>query len=407
MRTILWTGMAILFAAVPAWTEAEWENLSGAADLSAWNAIGGEWTLENGVIRGTAKKDENAWLIYTGKEYADLEIEVEFRTTVPTNGGVQFRSHWLPRMPLAEGETVDSAPKTMYGYQANVETRQRTGSGKLVDEGGRGPLAETPVEATKGLKQRDWNSMRVVAKGNVIEVYLAGTLAHRTEDEAYLKGCLALQVYPMSQVEDSASVEYRNLRVKDYGRLGQWRSLFDGKTLDGWSPWGHEEWEVKDGTIIGRSGPKKLYDYLATDEQWTDFRIRASFKMLGEGNFGLFYHSTHNGDDDNGPRIAGVQGEVEPGYPSATGWLYESYKRGWLEEPPKNTPASVALRPTDWNEIEIRSASSHVTTWVNGMRAVDFKDDAPNLFEGSFALQLHSGGADGIAWKDLYVLEDK
>jgi hypothetical protein len=40
---------------------------------------------------------------------------------------------------------------------------------------------------------------------------------------------------------------------------------------------------------------------------------------------------------------------------------------------------------------------------VNGVRALKFDDPKPNLTEGSFALQLHTGGVDGIAWKDLYV----
>jgi hypothetical protein len=404
---VLRTMVACLFslATVAQAEETPWIDLFENG-LEGWTAQGGEWSISDGVVTGKAGKDENAWLIYRVREFADFEFSVEFRTLVPTNGGVQFRSHWLPKTPLKEGELADEVPKVMYGYQANVETRQRVASGRLVDENGRGPLAETPLAvAKKTLKQRDWNSMRVVARGGVIEVYLKDVLAHRTEDEAYLNGFIALQCFAFNQEEASNSLEYRNLRVKDYGRDGKWRSLFDGETLNGWKAWGEEEWSVENGAIIGRSGPKELYDYLATDEQWKDFRVRAAFKMLGEGNFGLFYHSTLKGHDKNGPKIAGVQGEVEPGYPSATGWLYESYQRGWLVEPPKNTVGSVALRRDDWNTIEIRSVNSHVTTWVNGVRALDLPDKDPRLFEGSFALQLHSGGADGIAWKDIYVID--
>jgi hypothetical protein len=390
----------------------DWEVLSGGNDLSGWTPLGGEWSIADGVITGRLAKTPaqmseqvNVWLMWTKKEYADFEMELEFRTPVPINGGVQFRTQWMPRLPLPEGVNIDDVPKDCYGYQANVETRERTGTGRLVDENGRGTLADTPLDAAKTLKQRDWNRMRVVARGPVIEIYLHDVLANRTEDEMYLKGYFLLQLRADEVAAEVSEIQYRNIRVKDFGREGQWRPLFDGQTLAGWKEWGEEKWTVEDGAIVGRSGPKKSEGYLATKQTWKDFHVRGAFKMLGEGNFGLFYHSTITLRDDGYPVIAGVQGEVEPGYPSKTGWLYESYKRGWLTEPDPKTAAALALRRGEWNEIEIRSQDKHVTTWVNGVRAMDFEDPAPNLFEGSFALQLHTGGVDGITWKDLYVKE--
>ncbi len=385
---------------------ADWENISPGADLAGWTALGGEWSVTDGVVTGKAARNENSWLLLNGRDFADLEIELEFRTPVPTNGGVQFRSHWLPRVPLKEGEAVDAAPKQMYGYQANVETRQRNASGRLADENGRGPLAEPSDESVKTLKQRDWNKMRVVARGNTVEVYLHDVLALKVEDEAYIKGQIALQAFAHDQQEESAAVEYRNIRVKDYGRDGDWRALFDGATFDGWKQWGTEEWAVENGIIIGRSGPKKSEGYLATEETFKDFRVRGTFKMLGEGNFGLFYHSTIALREKDGyPVISGLQGEVAPDYPSPTGWVYESYKRGWLVQPDFNTVGAMALRRDEWNEIEIRTVGNKVTTWVNGVRTLDLTDADQLLTEGSFALQLHAGGVDGIQWKDLYVLK--
>ena len=63
------------------------------------------------------------------------------------------------------------------------------------------------------------------------------------------------------------------------------------------------------------------------------------------------------------------------------------------------------MRVGTWNEIEIRTQGNHVTTWVNGIRVLDLEDSGQKLFEGSFALQLHTGGADGIGWKDLFLLK--
>jgi hypothetical protein len=163
---------------------------------------------------------------------------------------------------------------------------------------------------------------------------------------------------------------------------------------------------VEDGVIIGRSGPKKSEGYMATKDRWTDFRVRGSFKMLGEGNFGLFFHSSIALREDDGyPVISGMQGEVEPSWPGSSGWIYESYKRGWLEEPDTGVMPAFALKQNEWNTIEIRSVGPRYTTWVNGIRTLDFDDPKPLLTEGQFALQLHTGGVDGIQWKDILVEE--
>lgn len=384
---------------------ADWESLTPDNSLSGWRTLGGEWRMENSVLIGRAAKDENAWLIYEAREFADMEISCEFRTPTPANGGIQFRSHWLPRMPLAKDETVDAAPKQMHGYQANIETRRRMGTGILMEENGRGYLAEPSKESVQTLKQKDWNSMRISARGAKIEVYLHDVLACQMEDDAFIKGYLALQVFSFQSEEPHAEIEYRNIRVKDYGREGNWRSLFNGQNFDGWKKWGEEDWQVENGIIVGRSGPKKSEGYLATEETYKDFRVRGQFNILGDGNYGLFYHSTIRLREEDGyPLIAGLQGEVEPGYPGSSGWVYESYQRGWLVKPDLTSMPAAALRVGQWNEIEIRTQGKHVATWINGIRVLDLEDNDQRLFEGSFALQLHSGGADGITWKEFYLL---
>ncbi|NLV46278.1 MAG: DUF1080 domain-containing protein [Candidatus Hydrogenedentes bacterium] len=385
----------------------DWQSLTPGNSLDGWRVLGGEWRItEDGVIVGKAAKDANGWLLYEKSMFADCEITFDFRTPVPTNGGLQLRSHWLPRMPLQEGETIENATRQMHGYQVNVETRRRLGTGIIMEENGRGYLAEPAADAVKTLKQRDWNTVRVVARGNLIEVYLHDVLACRVEDEAFINGYVALQLNPYQAKEEFNEIEYRNVRVKDYGHEGNWRALFDGATLNGWKQWGEEDWQAQEGVIWGKSGPKKSEGYLATEEIFKDFRVRGGFKVTGDGNYGLFYHSTITPRAEDGyPVIAGLQGEVEPGYPGSTGWVYESYQRGWLVEPDHNTMQSTALRVGEWNEIEIRTKGNHVTTWVNGIRVLDLEDSGQKLFEGSFALQLHTGGADGIGWKDLYVLQ--
>ncbi len=96
---------------------------------------------------------------------------------------------------------------------------------------------------------------------------------------------------------------------------------------------------------------------------------------------------------------------MAPDYPGPTGWHYESYRRGWIVEPDPATVPAYALRPGEWNEIEIRSEGNRISSWVNGFRVLELLDSEPQVFEGFFALQLHAGKGDGIDWRELHVLD--
>jgi hypothetical protein len=394
-------GLALVSVASLA-QEPAWTNLFSGSGLDGWQVLAGQWTVEEGVLVGRAVPGETAWII-SGAELADFSLEVEFMTPAPCGGGVQIRSHWLPRLPIPENVAPTDAPKTLYGYQADIDTRGLELTGNIVDANGRGVLVKTSPEAQSAVVPGDWNTMRMDCLQTVLEVTVNGVTANRLHDEAFLKGFVALEVTPLDGA--AGEMRFRSVRVHDLGRTGTWRPLFDGTTLTGWKNWGTEQWTVQNGAIQGRSGPQASEGYLATEETWKDFRVRGQFMMLGEGNFGLFYRSTITLREDGFPVIQGIQGEVAPGFPSPTGWHYESYRRGWLAEPDMSSVAAHAVRPGAWNEIEIRAIANHITSWVNGIRATDFFDNNPQVFEGAFALQLHTGGTEGIDWKDLYVKE--
>lgn len=383
---------AVFFCAGAFAQEAEVFDFGAALDAGV---LSGEWSAEGGELIGRTEPGGMAWWRLPG-EYWDFELEVEFRTLRPANGGVQYRSHWMPKVPVeAEPEFV------MYGYQANVETRVKGRTGVIVDENGRGDLVLAALDTHELVKQRQWNTMRVRAVGATQVVWINGAISAVLHDEAGIGGLIGFQVFPNE--DGAAEVRYRNLKLTDLGRDGDWRSLFDGKTLDGWKNWGSESWTVVGGTIQGRRGPKKSEGYLATEETWQDFRVRGQFKMLGDGNYGLFYHSRIRLREDGYPLISGVQGEVAPGFPGPSGWHYESYRRGWIVEPDTESPAAYAVREGEWNEIEIRREGNRISSWVNGYRVMELHDTAPQVFEGSFALQLHAGEGEGIDWRGLYV----
>lgn len=371
-------------------------NIAPEQDAIATGTLSGAWRADADAIVGRAEPGEIAWMRFPG-EYWDFAVELEFLTPSPANGGVQVRGHWLP----VPGATAGA--KSMHGYHVNIDTAETKRTGEILIAHGEPPLCAGTEDAQQSIKPGDWNTLTIRAVGPVIQVAVNGIPAAVAYDEQSIGGIIALQVAAGPEVP--AEVRYRNIRVNAGDRKREWRPLFNGESLEGWKNWGTEQWTVVDGVIQGRRGPQQSEGYLATEETWTDFRVRGEFRMLGDGNYGLFYHSSIRLREDGYPLISGVQGEVEPSYPGSTGWVYESYRRGWIVQPDKASVAAHLLRPGEWNRIEIRSQGNHLTTWVNGFRVIELLDAGQQLFSGSFALQLHTGEGAGIDWRELYVTE--
>jgi len=183
-----------------------------------------------------------------------------------------------------------------------------------------------------------------------------------------------------------------------------WVSLFNGKDLSGWNKNGEENWVVEDGTILCQSSANK-YGYLTTAKSYRNFDLRVKFKPEGEGNSGVFLRSKITGiSPEHGPDIEGVQVEVDPSVGKHSGGLYESGGRGWIALPTED--GEKALKPGQWNDLEVSAHGNHIVTQLNGVKIVDFTDPAQKFSEGVIGLQIHTGGGVKMRWKDLLVQEE-
>jgi len=182
-----------------------------------------------------------------------------------------------------------------------------------------------------------------------------------------------------------------------------WVQLFNGKDLTGWKNNGEEKWVVEQGTILCESAANK-YGYLTTEKTYRDFDLRLKFKGEAAGNSGVFLHSHIIGiNPEHGPDIEGMQVEVDPSAGKHTGGLYESGGRGWVRMP--TAEGEQALRPGEWNELEVSMQGNHIVTQLNGVKIVDYTDAAPKFTDGVIGLQIHTGGGVKMRWKDILIEE--
>ena len=180
-----------------------------------------------------------------------------------------------------------------------------------------------------------------------------------------------------------------------------WTPLFNGTDLAGWKNNGEEKWVAEQGTILCESTANK-YGYLTTEKTYRDFDLRLKFKGETSGNCGVFFHSKITGiDPQHGPDIEGMQVEVDPSVGKHTGGLYESGGRGWVIQP--NREGELALKPGEWNDLEVSVEGNHIITRLNGVKVVDYNDAASKFTDGVIALQIHTGGGVRMRWKDIYI----
>ncbi|MFN5640964.1 MAG: DUF1080 domain-containing protein [Sphingobacteriales bacterium] len=177
----------------------------------------------------------------------------------------------------------------------------------------------------------------------------------------------------------------------------QFKKIFNGKDLSGWTAHGTEKWYVEEGNMICESGPDKQYGYLSTDQAYKNFILTLEFKQEANGNSGVFFRSSITG-----VKISGWQVEVAP-LNSHTGGIYESYGRGWLIQPKKED--EKWLKTGEWNKMKIMVNGDEVTTFLNGHQMVYFKDAKIGQANGFIALQIHDGGGIKVRWRNIKIKE--
>ncbi|WP_165245021.1 3-keto-disaccharide hydrolase [Paludisphaera soli] len=167
----------------------------------------------------------------------------------------------------------------------------------------------------------------------------------------------------------------------------EWTSLFDGKTLSGWTVGGggdKTKWEVKDGAIVGSGGASMLY----SPKKYKNFKYRAEVKINDKGNSGLYFRSPTNG----GSFSDGYEAQIDSTHtdPIRTGSLYgfvHVYKR--LVEPDQWFTYEIEVVEKEWRGRK----APHISIRVNGEELYMFMDFANTFKEGHFAFQQHDPGS--------------
>ena len=210
--------------------------------LQGWEFDPVYWSVKGGALVGeitaaTLLKN-NTFIIWKGGELGDFELKVDFWISEKGNSGVQYRSDRYTELPYAlRGYQADIDGGNLYTGQ-NYEERKRT---TLAYRGQRTKINPQPDDilevgcyvannAWKGLhlvnelgdraalgnliKKGDWNTIHIVAKGNLMKHYINGTLMSEVQDadakNSKSSGLFGFQVH----VGPPMKVMFKNILLK-------------------------------------------------------------------------------------------------------------------------------------------------------------------------------------------------
>jgi len=196
-------------------------------DLTGWDGDPKFWSVQDGAITGITTKENptkgNTFIVWRGGTTKDFELRMMFKLD-NHNSGVQYRS---------KTRDNDAGKWVMSGYQADMDGAN-TYTGGLYEEGGRGILATPGQKVTIGpdgkpqvtgaasdpkdikaaIKNKDWNELVIIARGNHIIQKLNGMVTVDVTDEdekrRAMEGLLGFQVHAGPPMK----VQFKDIALK-------------------------------------------------------------------------------------------------------------------------------------------------------------------------------------------------
>jgi hypothetical protein len=188
----------------------------------------------------------------------------------------------------------------------------------------------------------------------------------------------------------------------------QVKTLFDGKTLEGWDG-DPRFWSVRDGVITGQTTPENPTErntfLVWRDGVVDDFQLEMEFRIVG-GNSGIQYRSRETAKWS----VGGYQADFDADG-TYSGILYEEQGRGILAmrgekvvigadgekrvvgRTAEEQDILAAIKKEEWNHYTIIGNGNRLIQKINGVVTCDVTDEQVDRrrLSGVVALQLHQG----------------
>jgi hypothetical protein len=141
----------------------EWRTLFDGRSLAAWRgfkkaSVPAGWQIVDGALTRVGKAGD----LITRDEFRDFELELEWKVAEGGNSGIMYR------VTENAEETYETGPE----MQVLDVARHKVGQSRLTAAGSAYGLYPAPAGVVKPAGQ--WNTVRIVVRGNHVEHWLNG-----------------------------------------------------------------------------------------------------------------------------------------------------------------------------------------------------------------------------------------
>ena len=154
----------------------------------------------------------------------------------------------------------------------------------------------------------------------------------------------------------------------------EWKSLFNGKDLEGWTTKQADKFKVEDGCLVGWQTDGKGGDIYTVDE-FDNFELRFTYKVNWPANSGVWYRTGYQYDIlkyVNPKTFSGAM--YYPGCPTTFAFV--------------NLVESIENRD-GWNEGQIYANGDKFIHWLNGKKIGEAT--VSKIPKGKVGVQVHGG----------------
>ncbi len=189
-------------------------------------------------------------------------------------------------------------------------------------------------------------------------------------------------------------------------------SLFDGKSLKGWTQRnGTATYRIEGNTIVGTTTEGSPNSFLCTDKVYDNFELHFEVKVDDKLNSGVQIRSTTKDGRPTG-RVNGPQVEIEASGANGAeaGYVYGEAAGGWMTPQEKLKPHKH-FKDGEWNKYRVLADGANIKVWINDQLISDLTDEAKlkSHPKGFIGLQVHGIGAGQgpfqVAWRNLKIRE--
>jgi hypothetical protein len=171
------------------------------------------------------------------------------------------------------------------------------------------------------------------------------------------------------------------------GKAGEWISLMDGKTFDGWksSEENSDTWQLKDGAFLA-AGPRSHLFYVGPEQPFTNFELEADVRTTPKSNGGIYIHTTYQ-----------ASGWPKDGYEIQVNQSHSDWRKSGSIYA-VNDVKTTHVKDNEWHKYNIKVQGKRITVKLNDEVVNDWTEEADRkpgtdftriLSKGTFGLQAH------------------